>query len=299
MTAFQSILAVIFSENSSDQSKDLLAKFVYVAHWLEADLHVLVSQNEFEILQEELDRKVSAELKSHQVILHASTNHFVQEALRIVETQNLELMLLQHETGYLEHPSLSFADKQSLLSQSNIPLLLIPPDLIVKDHFIESFVVPVSGEKRLCDALTIAFQLAEKTKTPIDMIHVTPSESCLKTGESLSIETLGDQFHHEYYQLVEKIISEASPFATAEEKKWIRHFCQCCGEPIEEIQKYMNQHKKSLLVLEWKGVLKRGHAETLKALLWSVNYPVLVIKETEEVSSKLKVAEEFETVESH
>jgi hypothetical protein len=140
-------------------------------------------------------------------------------------------------------------------------------------------------------ALAIALRIAYQIKMPIDLIHVT-SRTCEYEDTSL-LGHLSDHFYHEYPRLVERLISEGSPFSSLRERRLIRKFWHCWGNEANEILKLSTKNISALLVLEWKGILLKGHAAILKFILSNCNQAVLLVRQASQGTSLLKVGKDF------
>lgn len=83
---------------------------------------------------------------------------------------------------------------------------------------IHSILVPMSGEIRISSALSFGLKLASQIHVPIDLLHVVKGDS--KSGSSL--ETTGDQPHHEYRERLDRVLAEGSPFSDMKERALVR-----------------------------------------------------------------------------
>jgi hypothetical protein len=89
--------------------------------------------------------------------------------------------------------------------------------------------------------------------------------------------------------MLDKIVSEGSPSSSLQERRRATRLIHRTGGAPDEISRYMQETVRSLLILEWKGVLVNGHAETVKSVLKSVHAPVLLVKESPQAASTLKL----------
>ncbi|MGZ6371696.1 MAG: hypothetical protein ACXWPM_13140, partial [Bdellovibrionota bacterium] len=165
-----------------------------------------------------------------------------------------------------------------VLESCPTPVLLIPSRLLEAKLPIEWILVPVSAEQTTNEALRIGIQLGSTKSLPVDILHVS---SLAESGEEnlTPLELLDDQFHHEYPQMVEQVIAEASPYSTIRERRCIRDYCDRTGDVPSSVLEMMSRAQNGLLILEWNGVLLQGRAERLKEILRRSEVPVLLTQQ--------------------
>ena len=152
----------------------------------------------------------------------------------------------------------------------------------------------MSGEICASSALKFGLRLASLIHVPIDLVHVLQGDSQTESFTKSSLDTLGDQPHHEYRQLLERILAEASPFSDPKEKAQVRSLYQVQGIPSVEIQKAAKNTPSCALVAEWHGSLIHGRAEILKDLLHEIAMPIFLVKTESQEKSILRIGPESE-----
>ncbi|MGK5083207.1 hypothetical protein WDW37_07855 [Bdellovibrionota bacterium FG-1] len=275
------VWAPVFPDQEPEEVELFVRNSVSLAGWLGAQIYWLVSEsqkNDFQRWAEFASSKVRCSIIP-------LSGQFMQGVLKLVsQSADSErgLLLLSAKS-----PSLF-----ELLEQCSLPVWIVPAGLRMKPDPIHAIWVPMSGEKRDSEALDFGIRLANQHGLPVDILHVTSSQPKNECDESV-LGHIRDQFHHEYPRLVEELVVEGSPLSTPRERQVIREFCHSYGDVIEEIKWRVRQNNESLLLFEWKGVLKKGRAEKIKLLLRHARGPVLLIRERTRARSRLKIGRHF------
>jgi hypothetical protein len=293
------ILAFVFPGSDSRLRLRLLRSLLEVASWLDMEIHLAVPRDDQYELQTELETVIrQTRPPSSPVIIHRLANEplheTVTETVRLTSELGVDYVIIE-ELDFENTSAEPLRLLHDLLERSPAPVLILPFGVQAEIRSTETFVVPLSGEQRPCQALTHALKLAERTDVSVTLLHVCePGRSCvcLPTG----LESLGDQPHHEYLQMLDKVVSEGSPQSSLRERRRVNRFAHLSGGPPEEIARFMSTTARSLLILEWKGVLMNGHAETLKSVLKSVQAPVLIVKVARVPATTLKMGGEISDV---
>ena len=285
MKKFQSILVIIPPKSPKITLQRLVWNSMLLAQWIQCEAHFLAdpieSQTTQTIITEFTRRHKHAPFT---LVIHPSTGNATDRVLETIRKYSCSLVVLQD--GAILH-SIKGIDERRLLELSPSPVLLLPMGFDFRKHPPQSFLVPLSGETKQNEALTVSLQLAVHTSSSVDFLHImNPGEPC---NCARRLESLGDQFHHEYGLRLEHIASEASPYSTVEERSHLRHFLQCTGFTTAEVVKTLSQLPGAILVLEWKGSLATGHAKIIKGILKETFSPILFVKTAHERKSTLRV----------
>ena len=291
MINLQSLLAVIPSNRSHSPPHQELRRFVMSAidlgKWLHCEVHLLAHPAEADAV-----RALSAESKlTKRDVRTLSVIQPTEETLssrisRAIEEYSCGLLVCQDGSAW---SAADTTESSQIIESSLIPVLLLPGGFDFHHRPPESLLVPLSGDKRTNEALGVAMALATRVGSFVDFLHVT--EKAVRHMHERGLEALGDQQHHEYRQLMDKVVSEANPCATQKEQSHLRHFYNRVGFTTSEILRVLRKSENSVLVLEWKGSLALGHAQTIKELLLNVRCPTLLVRGTEEHKSVLRVGE--------
>jgi hypothetical protein len=290
MKRTNSLLGLIFPRAKQKRLNELLEAFIAYASWLDTVLHLFVPDDLIPRLQEALQRRSKTDHHG-PIIIHSIGKDFVSEVLSGIKTFSGEYLCFEDgEIGGERTGSARL--KQELIEAVQIPILLLPSRLSLESRRFKTLVVPISGEQRSSTAVPNSLKIAEVTDTSIMLIHVTQAGkrcSCQACG----LECVSDQVQHEYAHYLDKIVSAASPKSSTRERSRVTQMVHLSGQVAETVSSFMKHVPRGILVLEWKGPLLQGHAQTLKALLKSAKFPVLIVKAATESHSKLKMGPAF------
>jgi len=184
--------------------------------------------------------------------------------------------------------------RNELFEKAESPILILSPKIDLAKTPIGSVLIPMSGEIYVSAALKFGLRFASLIHVPVDLVHVLPGESGTESFKKSSLDTLGDQPHHEYRQLLERILAEASPFSEPKERAQVRSLYQVQGVPAVEILKAAKNEPTCALIGEWHGSLIHGKAEILKDLLNEILIPIFLVKTESEEKSILRIGPESE-----
>jgi hypothetical protein len=285
MKNLSSILVIVSYNSSKSSLRTLILNSIVLGRWIGAGVHFLANQTESNIIKE-----VVAEIKATQahdlptVVIDLATGDPMNSVLQTIDKYSCGLVVF--ENGIALHPTKGVGERE-LLEVSPIPVLLLPKRVDFKKCPPRGFLVPLGGTHKTSEALSVALRLASQTNSTVDLLHVrSPAES---GPYARALENVGDQLHHEYANMAEKIAAEASPYSTAQERSHIGHLCHCTGFITEEIIKPLNRSSGLILAVEWSGTLREGRASTIKGILKKTRSPVLFVKAVHEEISSLRV----------
>lgn len=282
MKDLQSIIAIITPELEDVAIARLIRNARYLAEKLDRKIHAFAPD-----ISGIESKGLSGE---GPIVLHAMSSATIDQLRHAVYEYDCDFLLVPKETftGRAAKTSLS----RQILESVPRPVLLISQEEEFYANPIRSLLVPLSGEDRISEALRFALKIADGLSTPVDLVHVTaPDRPCVCTQ---SLESVGDEVQHEYPEMMERIVSEASPYSDPRQRAHVRRFHHVSGQTADEIRKVMESEPGAVLVIEWKGVLERGHAKVVKDVVEEQGYPVFFVKAGRVRKSKLKVGPEFD-----
>jgi hypothetical protein len=282
----QSILVIVPPGSSPGTLTHLVPNSMKLGVWLKSKVHFLADNMDAQTIEKTVDQfRGSQGLNQAELIVHENPNsdHPENRMLEMIEKYSCDLIVL---TDGENLDASNGIDEKKILEISPIPVLLFPKDFDFKSGAPTGFLVPLSGESKTNEALSTSLRLAERTRSIVDLLHVT-SEKISRADEQLS--TLGDQLHHEYKEMPEKIACKASPYSSAEERARIRHVLHSTGSVISEIEKVLRESPGEILSLQWKGTLAEGRAANIKEILQKARCPILLVKSAPEEKSILRV----------
>jgi len=211
-----------------------------------------------------LANRLSAEL----FISELNPHNLAQQLLGAIDRFSVDLVVIASSQYFGVHA-------QQLIHKSPVPVLLMPEQ---EEFSWGSILVPMSGEIRQNAALELAIALAPQLEAPVDVIHVTPSDLQATEWSQCMVEQYTDHPHHEYPGRIEEFLAEAAPFTGARERSRIREVRLVTGDPANEILVHSQALDTGLMILEWHGSIRRGHAATLRKLLRQLHFPVLLVR---------------------
>jgi nucleotide-binding universal stress UspA family protein len=284
MKKFPSILVVVPPQSPKATVKQLVLSSMALGQWMGSEVHLLPAIGETQGVVSTLHELTQRQERCPYTVTlpPIAPGDRISE---IVEKNGCSLIvtvdgvLLDSKKG---------TDERKLLELSLRPVLVFPSGFDLKATSVRGFLVPLSGETRTNEALSVALRLAEQTHSAVDLLHVaTPDEA--NHAHHQDLDTLSDQIHHEYRQMAEKIVAEASPFSTADERSRVRQVFHYEGSIASEIIKLIHQFPESILSLQWNGTFAPGRAETIKDILQTAACPILFVKTSREEKSILRV----------
>ena len=281
MTQRRNILVCILSDMKSNALDRYLLNSASFANQIDADIHFLSSADTRETLDAALNRVPNIAIQTIETVSDSLT---VSEA---VKRYSCDLILVPSGTLGSEIGR-GAGIRENVLEQSAVPVLILSSRVDLIGTPIKSVLVPMSGEIRLSSALTLGLKLATQIDVPVDMLHVVEKG---KQSDS-PLETTGDQPHHEYRQLLDKVLSEACPFSDAKERSRVRTLYNVQGTPSVQIPKAAAADPSRALIVEWHGSLIQGRAETLKSILDQIAVPVFLVRSKPDQTSVLKIGPE-------
>ena len=285
MTQLKTILVCILPDLKTGILSQYVLNSISFANQVGADVHFLMPMESQADVDSALKRITAQGPQAIKTVSHtamgASPIRAVSEA---VKRFSCDLVLIP-SGGITREDGYGAELRRDLLEQSCAPILILSPKVDFSKSPLTSVLIPMSGEIRLSSALAFGLHLASRIHVPVDLVHVV-------RGENSPLETSGDQPHHEYRQLLDKVLAEACPFSDAKERAQVRSLYNVQGAPSVEILKAAQNDLSRALIVEWHGSLIHGKAETLKQILQQIGVPVFLIRTVVEQKSVLKIGPE-------
>lgn len=292
MTQERRILVCVLPDLKVDHLQNYVVNSALFAHQIAADIHFLVSIDTLPALMEALKTIPSDRIQTIQLIPHLTHGSWPSEVVtEAIKIYSCELMVIPAGSRG-ENVAHGAQVREALLEESQIPIFILSPKVDLAKTPIGSILIPLRGEVRVSSALKFGLRLAALTHTPVDLVHVLDEENQKELSTVSSLNTLGDQPHHEYPQLLDRILAEASPLSDLKERAQVRRLYYAQGIPAVEILKTANQFPSCALVAEWHGSLTLGKAKTVKKLLRQIVIPIFLVKAEPKLKSILKMGPE-------
>ena len=286
---FKKILFALSPEDEKTIWHALIANAVKLSRWLESEICIVSNDgNEVASL---LGQRETSLTSASLFSLNDDLSFLEQIKKHIRETQTDLLLVAGWTQDQMDHSSSHL--KIRLVEQCMIPCMVLPQDVALDYPPFREIVVPMSGEVKNSSALALGLKLAAEKNLPVDVIHVTSeSEGAGEIFRDRSLEVMGDELQHEYPDIVDQFLSEASPMSGPEEKQRIRKFCHCCGDVKKELMDMLDRLPEALLLLEWGGTFEAERALIIKDLIIERRRSLLLIPRKKGVSMKLKLGNE-------
>ncbi|HAR43663.1 MAG TPA: hypothetical protein DCS07_13700 [Bdellovibrionales bacterium] len=279
-----SILMPLHSGGRNGRSAGQISRAACFAHWLGADLRLLIAPEPDMNDLMKFEEKILARTPRECAFSIETDGKPLPEATKAsIERRKPEMVILNIESHFLRRSIRMASWQRQILEESLEPVLVLSS--LTKLQPFDSIVVPMKGDPMRMDAaLTYSLQIGGRARIPLDILHVSPKQL---GPDSSAIGQLSDEFYHEYPRRIEEMIAEASPLSSVRERTIIRDFLQVRGDMTHEIFRSIKKHKSGLLVIEWDGKFARGRSELIRAIILASHRPVLVVKPVLERRSTL------------
>ena len=288
MTQNGTILICVLPDLRDELLHQYLASAVSFARQVGFDVHFLIPPDTQEALSSVLSEIPPHELHAIKTVSHPIAGNWpprvVSESVKIYSCD----LIVVPSGGITEDKGYEAQVRKDLLEQASAPILILSPKIDLVKTPIGSVLVPMSGEIRISSALKFGLRFASRIHVPADLVHVIQEDAQTESP----LETTGDQPHHEYRELLDKVIAEATPFSGMKERAQVRTLYHVQGTPSVEILKIAKRTSSCALVVEWHGSLIHGKAKTLKELLCQVTFPLFLVKTEIQQQSTLKIGPE-------
>lgn len=288
-SVFKKIALFIFREDERQGLAHLIWNAFIFGRWSGASTTIYV--------RSEKEKLVLAVMKRLGIVADPSfgvipiMRDFVQTAQEFLERSRAEVGVMQLI------PMPSFVSEESdyplvcgkaqLLERSRIPFLLLPKKFCLQWPPFLSIFVPISGERCWSPALTLGLKLGNLLELSVELMHI--HDLAEEKGETSILESMGDQYHHEYEKLFEELLARASPFSSIRDWQCVRRWSHLKGKVAEMISIAMLESDRKLLLFDWKGQFSHGHARIIKQVLKKAKFPIILTKQQETGLSCLKI----------
>ncbi|MDR3606364.1 MAG: hypothetical protein P4M08_03170 [Oligoflexia bacterium] len=288
------ILALIFPNSQMATQARVLRQSLGIAQWLDGELHLMVPGFDLEWVGNALDKAAAEKSLKVPVELHSVKDDYLIESIDAIQEVHADLLTFEYSYAATEEMSPAMDKlKLSVLELSSIPVLLQPSHPSAQISAMNSFIVPVSGERPKQDALKLALHLATITDRNVKIVHVEAQNSAA-TRQSSPLTCVADQAYHEYSHLLDQVVSEACPMSSITERQRVTEVLHLSGNAPEQISRLMEHDPKNILVLQWKGIIPHRRVEMIKTLLRSdSHFPILIVKVQPAAQSRLNTGKFF------
>jgi nucleotide-binding universal stress UspA family protein len=296
MTQNGTILVCILPNLEADVLHHYVVNAVSFARRTSVDIHFLASEDTQKALSSAINGIPAREFQEIKTVSHQIAGNWpprvVSEAAKLYSCD-----LIVIPSGSIAEESGCGAQlRKDLLKQVSTPIMILSPRVDFEKTPIGSVLVPISGEIRVSSALKFGLRIASRIHIPVDLVHVVQENTQTKSP----LETICGQSHHEYRNLLDRVLSEASPYSDMRERAQVRTLYHVRGTPSVEILKAAKNAPSCALVVEWRGEwhgerhgsLTHGKAETMKNLLEQVVVPIFLVKTEVDRRSFLNIGQD-------
>jgi nucleotide-binding universal stress UspA family protein len=287
----KSILVCIFPDLKPNILDRYVLNSVSFANQFKADIQFLTPPDTQKNLDDALKKIPSGPLQKVKTLAHLRASGGTEDQPtcdvgKAVKFYSCDLVIIPSPSK-TRSPSKTEI-REELSDQAIGPVLILSAQIDLTKTPIQSLFVPMRGEIRMSSSLTLALRLASQMNIPVDLLHVIDQRSRTESP----METTGDQPHHEYRQLLDKILAESCPFSSTQDRSHVRTLYDVQGVPSVEILKAAQDNLSRALIVEWQGSLIQGKAETLKKILNQIEVPVFLVRSEPDQVSVLKIGPE-------
>jgi len=263
-SVFRKIGLLIFREDERQGFAHLIWNTFIFGRWTGASTTIYVRSDREKVVRVTMKR-LGVGAEPHFGVIPIARD-FVQTAQEFLERSATEVGVMQLSTM-----PCSLSEKQEypmgcgkcqLLEKSRIPFLLLPRKLCLQWPPFLSLFIPLSGERCWSPALTLGLKLGNLLDLNVELMHI--HDLAEEKSEISILESMGDQYHHEYEQLLEDLLARASPFSSIRDWQCVRRCSHLRGKVAEMISRAMKESDRKLLLFDWKGQFSHGHARIIK-----------------------------------
>lgn len=291
MRRFASILLPL---DGSPVSSKAAGCALWLAEALGATLHVLHATAQPLPGQEALARLRIPAAERARVVVHQLDTAANDAVLAAVTAFAVDLVVMsargESAAAGLDLSQRLGAVAQAVIERSPVPVVLLP--VRYREAFPwTSMLAAASGEAAADQALELAVQLGSSLRLNVTVLH---SEDGPRVSGAAPLSGYSDTAHHEYPNRLEELVERALSGCTREECKCINEVLLRRGDAAEVVLEQLAHQHSSVLALGWHGDLGAGRAPVLKRLLEEAECALLLVRGTEESSTRLKVGKEID-----
>lgn len=291
MSSFDSILVPL--DGSVDSAKSLGCA-TWLAERLKATLHVLSAGHPELPARDELRRLQVPEAHWPNIMLHQAETFPEQAVLDAAERYAARMIVMAARGESAAEPrepdELSLGHvTRSVLENTEAPVLVLPSAYRQRLPWTTAL-VPISGDPRADEALTVAVRLSNELGLWTTVVHV------LDGGDEagLAATRYADSAHHEYPDRLEELVRHGLSACGRDEAKCIADVALLRGDVADELLNLVEDRKADLVVIGWRGRFYAGHAQVVRALLARSTVSLLFVKASRSAPFKLKVGDELD-----
>jgi hypothetical protein len=284
--SFKKILFALSPQEEKESWSFSIANAMKISRWMEAEICIVSNDtNEVAYL---LGERESAAKSATLLSYKGDSNTFLEETLSYLCDTQTDLLLVVG-WNYDQAKQLLLSEKTSLVEQCIVPCMVLPQNVTLDYPPFHEIVIPMSGEVKHSSALALGLKIAREKNLPVDIIHVTPESECVdEKFPDRTLKGMGDQLQHEYPNIIDQFLSEASPMSGPEEKQRIRQFYHCCGDVKKELLDMLNRQHSALILIEWGGTLEAERAPIIKELIKDGKKCFLLVSRAKKSFMRLK-----------
>jgi nucleotide-binding universal stress UspA family protein len=288
MNRFASILLPL---DGSDEAAKGAACALWLAQALPATLHVLHAARQPIPGREALARLHVPWTQQARVVLHQLADNADAAVLQAIKTHQIDLVVMsargQSAAAGLDLSRRLGSIAQAVIERCPTPVLLLPL------HYREilpwtSMLVAASGGIAADQALQAATRLACALRIQVTVMHVPDGPGAAPLGG------YADAAHHEYPHRMQEMVKRGLTGCTATESSSIDKVLLRRGEPATALLEQAAHQHTSVIALGWHGAMGAGRALVLKRLLEEAQCPLLLVRQAERSTARLKVGTEIE-----
>jgi nucleotide-binding universal stress UspA family protein len=290
MSRFISLLLPL--DGSADAAKGAGCA-LWLTEALGATLHVLHGTGQPLPSREALARLHIPGAEHTRVVMHQFPENAGAAVLEAVKAHGVDLVVMCARGASISVGSTTRAVgsvARAVMEQSPVPVLLFP----VRYREVlpwTSMLAAVSGEIAADRALEAATRLAAALRLKVTVVH---AEDGAGTAERMPLGRYADAAHHEYPHRIEEMVERGLTGCTSDESRCVDQALLRRGDPAAVLLEQASRRGSSVLAVGWHGTLDSGRALVLKRLLQEAECPLLLVRETERSTARLKVGDEID-----
>jgi nucleotide-binding universal stress UspA family protein len=267
---------------------------LWLAHTLDATLHVLHASTQPLTGQDALARLRVPAAQHSRVVLHQLPEHADAAVLEAIAAHGVDLVVMgargESASAGIKPSQRLGTVAQAVIERSPVPVLLLP--LRYREVLPwTSMLAAASGEAAADQALETAAQLAAALRLKVTVAHAADSPG--GTGPMAS-GLYADAAHHEYPSRIDEMVERGLAGCTPEECGSVDRVLMRQGDPATVLLELAASRDSSVLALGWHGTLGAGRALVLKRLLEEAECALLLVRRKEQSTARLKVGEEID-----
>lgn len=266
---FHQLNLVVYSEDEQVGLREFVENGFVLSRWMGLKIVFYIRAEKAWALQVQINEMEVDDLINFEIL--PVGRNFVETVADALDCGKAELGILQLSEAPLAR------GKIELIERCRTPFLFLPKRIRLQWPPFLSIFIPMSGEHEFSPALSLGLNLANILELDADLLHI-EEEVMRKKGNSLQA-SLKDSYPHEYPFLVDEFLARASPFSSCRDWACVRNFSHLKGDVANLISLGMKESDRRLLVFEWKGSFDHGHAQIVKQLLSTANFPMLLVKQ--------------------